>query len=96
MRLLAIFLIAAALSAPAWSAPRSGAELRAFQRHTPCPSTGAHRGACPGYQIDHVEPICASGVDKEHNMQWLSVEEHRYKTRTDVRVCRQLRKSLRP
>lgn len=73
------------------STQRSAAELRAFQRANPCPATGQHRGACPGYQIDHIEPLCAQGVDKPHNMQWLTIEEHRYKTATDVRVCAQLR-----
>ncbi len=75
------------------SEQRSRAEIRAFQRVNPCPSTGKPRGACPGYQVDHVTPLCAYGADTVENMQWLTIEEHRYKTRTDVRVCRQLRKT---
>lgn len=71
---------------------RSTAELRAFQRETPCPANGARRGPCPGYQTDHIEPLCAGGVDRRDNMQWLTTQEHKWKTRTDVRVCRGLRK----
>lgn len=94
MRAILIFLTAATLLASvAARTDRSAAELHAFQRANPCPSTGQHRGACPGYQIDHIEPLCAQGVDKPHNMQWLTIEEHRYKTATDVRVCAQLRRA---
>ncbi|MDO9277658.1 MAG: HNH endonuclease signature motif containing protein [Polaromonas sp.] len=72
--------------------PRSAAEVSAFKRHNPCPSTQLRRGACPGYQVDHVMPLCAGGADKIENLQWLSVADHRTKTRQDNRVCRYLRK----
>jgi hypothetical protein len=71
---------------------RSAAEVLAFKRHNPCPSTGLHRGSCPGYQVDHVQPLCSGGPDTRENMQWLSVSDHRVKTRQDVRVCRYLRR----
>jgi hypothetical protein len=71
---------------------RSAAEVLAFKRANPCPSTGLRRGACPDFQVDHVMPLCAGGADKTENMQWLSVSDHRVKTRGDVRVCRYLRK----
>lgn len=90
MRVWPALLLACASVA---AAPRNSAELRAFQRENPCPATGAARGPCPGYQIDHIEPLCAGGVDARRNMQWLTTQEHRWKTRTDVRVCSQLRRS---
>jgi hypothetical protein len=71
---------------------RSAAEVLAFKRHNPCPSTGQRRGACPGWQIDHVQPLCSGGPDTRANMQWLTVADHRVKTRADLRVCRYLRK----
>lgn len=77
------------------AAPRSGAEVLAFKRHNACPATGLYRGKCPGYQVDHIVPLCADGDDKPANMQWLSIEAHRKKTRNDVRRCRVLRASLR-
>ena len=71
---------------------RSAAEVLAFKRHNPCPSTDLRRGACPGFEVDHVQPLCSDGPDTVANMQWLSVADHRIKTRQDVRVCRYLRK----
>ena len=71
---------------------RSAAEVLAFKRQNPCPSTQLRRGACPGFQVDHVQPLCSGGSDTVMNMQWLSIADHRIKTRQDVRVCRYLRK----
>lgn len=73
------------------TAQRSAAEIQAFKRQTLCPSTGLRSGACPGYQIDHANPLCAGGTDTRDNMQWLTIEEHRMKTRSDLRMCRQHR-----
>ena len=61
---------------------------REFQKIQPCPSTGRTRGACPGYQRDHIVPLCRGGADNVGNMQWLSVPAHKAKTRADVRGCR--------
>ena len=87
-------LLALCLSLPAMAEriPRSAAEVMAFKRENPCPATGLRYGKCPGWEIDHVTPICAHGRDHRDNMQWLTIQDHRWKTRTDVRVCRQLRK----
>jgi hypothetical protein len=83
------------LSAPAFAQPirRSAAEVLAFKRANPCPSTGQRRGACPGHQVDHVTPLCAGGPDRRENMQWLSVAQHIEKTRVDVRACRAIKRS---
>ena len=59
-----------------------------FKQDNPCPATQLRRGACPGYQIDHANPMCAGGSDTRENMQWLTIEEHLMKTRSDVRMCR--------
>lgn len=67
---------------------RSGIAKAEFRRAAPCPATGAHRGPCPGYQIDHVIALCAGGEDAAANMQWLAVENHKQKTRHDVKFCR--------
>ncbi len=70
---------------------RSAAERMAFIRENPCPETGQRRGACPGWEVDHIQALCAGGADHRSNMQWLTVAEHRAKTRQDVRICRVLR-----
>ena len=45
--------------------------LRAFRDRYPCPSTGKTRGACPGWNIDHVIPLAVGGCDAVPNLQWL-------------------------
>jgi len=72
-------------------AKRSAKAKREFQRDNPCPRTGATRGRCPGHDIDHIQPLCAGGPDTPENMQWLTLEQHREKTRRDVFECRVLR-----
>lgn len=85
-KLIVALLMGCALAAQA--AERSRVVRAEFQRSHPCPSTGATRGACPGYQADHKTPLCAGGVDQPRNLEWLSVEDHKTKTRNDVAVCR--------
>lgn len=67
---------------------RSTAQRSDFQREHPCPSTGARRGGCPGYVVDHVQPLCAGGADHPSNMQWQTVEDGRRKDRLEKRSCR--------
>jgi 5-methylcytosine-specific restriction endonuclease McrA len=57
-----------------------------FQRQFPCPSTGKTTGACPGWERDHVIPLCRGGSDTVANMNWLTVEQHKLKTRGDCRT----------
>jgi 5-methylcytosine-specific restriction endonuclease McrA len=58
----------------------------AFQREFPCPSTGKTTGACPGWERDHVVPLCRGGSDTVQNLQWLKTEQHKLKTRGDCRT----------
>lgn len=48
--------------------------LRAFRAIHPCPATGAARGPCPGWSIDHVIPLACGGCDKVLNLQWMKNE----------------------
>ena len=41
-----------------------------FNKQNPCPSTGKSSGACPGYTVDHVNPLKRGGADAPFNMQW--------------------------
>lgn len=88
---LAILASTAQLAANA-QAVRDRAQVRAFRAENPCPVTGRTRGACPGWHVDHVTPLCAGGADRPHNMQWITKEDHRFKTYVDVRECRKARK----
>lgn len=85
-RLAALALLLPLLSAAA--APRSPAARAEFQRLTPCPATGDRRGPCPGYVVDHVQPLCAGGADAPHNMQWQTTADAKVKDRAELAQCR--------
>lgn len=46
------------------------------------------RGACPGYVVDHVHPLCAGGPDAPSNMQWQTVQAAKVKDRAERAQCR--------
>jgi hypothetical protein len=66
---------------------RSSAAKAAFERHSPCPSTGKTSGSCKGYVIDHVKPLECGGADAASNMQWQTVADGKAKDKTE-RSCR--------
>jgi len=82
----ALALMAAAGQSSA--SARSPAVKAEFRRLNPCPSTGKTRGACPGYHVDHRESLICGGKDEVSNLQWLSIPEHKEKTRVEVKLCR--------
>jgi len=59
-----------------------------FQRENPCPANGSRRGQCIGYEKDHVIPLKCGGADSVENMQWLTVEAHKEKTKSEAKLCR--------
>jgi hypothetical protein len=75
------------------SGARERLQVAAFRKGHACPSTAQHHGACPGFEVDHVRPLCSGGEDRPSNMQWISVADHRFKTLVDVRECRKLLKA---
>jgi hypothetical protein len=62
---------------------RSTAAKHAFKKNHPCPSTGKPKGACPGYVIDHIQPLKRGGRDAPENMQWQTVQAAKIKDRTE-------------
>jgi hypothetical protein len=87
MRSLLVVLISCFLL-NAGAVDRSRAVRAEFQRTNPCPSTGATRGACPGYQADHIIALCRGGPDSVANLEWRTVEDHALKTKFDTMRCR--------
>jgi hypothetical protein len=81
---VALILVVASAAA----AERSREAIRDFKREHPCPITEQPRGPCPGYQIDHRQPLKCGGADRPENMQWLTVEDHKAKTRREAQWCR--------
>ena len=45
----------------------------------PLSTTGATKGPCPGYVIDHIQALKHSGTDSPDNMQWQTREEAKAK-----------------
>jgi hypothetical protein len=74
---------------------RSAQAVSSFKRHHPCPATGARSGSCPGYVVDHIEPLCAGGSDHPANMQWQTVADAKVKDVTERMQCRGMRKGTR-
>ena len=66
---------------------RSASAKSEFKRENPCPSTGRSSGGCSGYQVDHRKPLAAGGSDHKSNMQWLSADQHKEKTKAERRSC---------
>ncbi len=55
---------------PGARAHRSSTARYRFQRAHPCPVNNKTTGPCPGYVIDHVQPLYRGGADTPGNMQW--------------------------
>lgn len=92
MRRVALLLLAGLWACQDDPPTRSRAEVREFRASHPCPSTGQIKGPCPGYNVDHIIPLCMGGADDSAQFQWLTIAEHKAKTRLDVRDCRAGRK----
>lgn len=67
--------------------------VREFKREVQCPATGKRRGACLGYVVDHVVPLCNAGADKPSNMQWQSIADAKVKDRDELRQCREAKRA---
>lgn len=90
MRTAAALLFAILLTTSATTQARikrSHAALQQFAQQQACPGTGLHRLPCPGYQIDHKIPLKCHGPDVPANMQWLTTEAHKEKSRREIRHC---------
>src|SRR5437016_781678 len=69
---------------------RHAYQRAAFMKTHSCPSTGKTRGACPGYIVDHIKPLCAGGSYRPTNMQWRTVAEAKKKDRLEIQECRSM------
>lgn len=84
--LCAALLTAKALPAEA-RIKRSQSAKVAFKAEHPCPATGARKGPCKGYVIDHVKPLACGGPDAPSNMQWQTIAEGKAKDKWERRAC---------
>ncbi len=91
--LLAVVLVMLPISSVAAKTVRSSSTRAEFQRQQPCPETGATKGKCLGYVVDHVIPLCAGGPDSPANMQWQTVQDAKAKDKLEWEQCRKQRGS---
>ena len=84
-----IAIIAALLFAPSADAriKRSQSAKIEFKQQNPCPATGARKGPCKGYVIDHVTTLACGGVDAPSNMQWQTVADGKAKDKWERKEC---------
>lgn len=82
--LIAALLVASTVEA---KQPRSASARVAFKHAHPCPATGAARGRCPGYVIDHIKPLACGGPDRPENMQWQATQSAKEKDRWERAGC---------
>ena len=66
---------------------RSTKAKHAFEKTTPCPSTGQQKGSCPGYIIDHIIPLACGGADAPSNMQWQTIQDAKTKDNWERKDC---------
>ena len=66
---------------------RSKGAKSAFERQSPCPSTGKTNGRCRGYVVDHMTALECGGADAPSNMQWQTTADAKVKDKTE-RNCR--------
>lgn len=89
--LLTIGVLLVALSAPGLhafaEAQRSAAAVAAFRREHPCPATGKTTGACHGYVVDHLMPLCWGGADEPDNMSWQTKADSLKKDEFEREAC---------
>jgi hypothetical protein len=87
MRLVVIAaLLAIAAHADAGTKRSQSAKVE-FKREHPCPATGAIKGPCKGYVIDHVNPLACGGRDRPENMQWQTVSAAKEKDKWERKAC---------
>lgn len=90
MKILLALLLAVAVAFPAEA--RDRAQRAEFVREHPCPATGKTRGACPGWVVDHIVPLCAGGADAPSNMQWQELKASKGKDKEERSACDKMKK----
>lgn len=78
---------------PTLGQARDRNQVRLFRSTHPCPATNHVTGACAGWVVDHLEPLCAGGLDAPSNMQWQPREQAKAKDKIEIAFCRCMAKA---
>lgn len=62
-----------------------------FKAANPCPANHKRAGACPGYVIDHINPLACGGADSSENMQWQTVADGKAKDGWERDDCKHIK-----
>jgi len=74
---------------------RSSAAKNDFKQSNPCPTGKRRSGSCPGYVIDHINPLACGGADAPYNMQWQTVQAAKAKDKTERDNCQPYKNKTR-
>lgn len=86
--LLFLAITLACTAAPAEARiKRSQSAKVEFKLQHPCPATGARKGPCRGYVIDHIKPLACGGPDQPDNMQWQTIADGKAKDKWERKGC---------
>lgn len=66
---------------------RDRANRTLFLSQISCPSTLKNYGNCPGYIVDHINPLACGGDDHPSNMQWQTVLDAKAKDKWERKSC---------
>lgn len=66
-------------------------QVRKFRSSHPCPVTGLTTGACTGWVVDHIIPLCLGGPDEPRNMQWQLKSDSYLKDSLERETCRRVK-----
>lgn len=64
----------APLRNPDNSIKRDWKVVSAYRKLHPCPSTGLHTGACPGWQLNHSISLACGGQDAVWNLVYMRID----------------------
>lgn len=92
-RLMLGGIVATAVLAAGSGYARDPGVVRAFRKQHPCPATQRTTGACPGWVVDHLWPLCAGGPDETWNMAWQRADDAKRKDNIERAVCAAQKKS---
>lgn len=88
MKKILLGLLLVGVIGSAGAVDRSTNERRHFGEENPCPVDQQKKYThCKGYNIDLITPLCLGGKDHKSNMQWLSVDVMKAKTKIEKAVC---------
>jgi hypothetical protein len=88
VRTAALLCLALAVASPAEARiKRSQSAKVAFKAAHPCPASGATKGPCKGYVIDHIKALACGGADAPHNMQWQTIADGKAKDKWERKEC---------